>query len=376
MYKSIRFLSVISVIFSLTLNLSASEDEYSGYITTAVPFLTISPDAISGGMGDSGAATAPDEFSQYWNSSKYSFTQNRGGVAFSFVPWLKELTSDINLVYLSGYRKLTSNYGISGSMRYFSYGNIKITDQAGNYTSSINPNELALDASYYMNLSPSWSGSVTLRYIRSDLYSGSIEGYKAGNAVAADLSFFHHKALETLNPSSYSFGAIVSNIGSKISYNGGETDEFLPANLKLGGAYLTSFDDINSIQFSLDINKLLVPSSQIANGATPNSSNQNNTSSVEAIFNSFSDAAGGASEELQEVGLSIGSEYIYDNMLFIRGGYRYEHKDKGNRNYLTLGLGLAWKDAKFNFAYLIPTKNNNSLTNSMKVSLSYRFTDK
>jgi hypothetical protein len=348
-------------------------------ITTAVPFLTIAPDSRHGAMGDAGVATSADANAQYWNASKLAFVDDKFGFSLSYTPWLRQLVNDINLAYLSGYYQLDEYQTFGSSLRYFSMGEITLTDQNGTSLASVSPNEFSFDVSYARKLSDEFSGAVTLRYIRSDLTGGiGSETYQAGNAFATDVSFYYkHNFGRSNHDQSISAGINVSNIGSKISYDGGQNKEFLPANLKLGTTYSKEFDDRNAISFSLDMNKLLVPTPQANSSTTTGgggvvlADNYSNASPISAIFTSFSDAPGGASEEFKEINFSIGTEYWYNRQFAVRGGYFYESEYKGNRKFFSTGLGLKMNICSIDFAYLIPTQQNNPLANTVRFSLLF-----
>lgn len=346
---------------------TSSEINYNP-ITTAVPFLTITPDSRHGAMGDVGVATSADANAQYWNPSKYAFIEEDFGVSLSFTPWLRQLVSDINLAYLSGYKKLNSYQTIGASLRYFSMGEIQLTDQNGTNLASVRPNEFALDVSYSRKLSDFFSGGVALRYIRSDL-SGGIGSnvYVPGNAFASDVSFFFNKDISRSNfKKTIAAGINLSNIGSKISYDNGSNKEFLPANLKLGATFSTELNEYNSFSFSLDINKLLVPTPQ-----KETDSNYSNKPSISAIFSSFGDAPGGGKEELQEVNYSAGIEYWYNQKFAIRTGYFNENQYKGNRKFFSTGLGVKMNVCSIDFAYMLPINQNNPLANTIRFTLLF-----
>ncbi len=348
-------------------------------ITTAVPFLTIAPDSRHGAMGDAGVATSVDANAQYWNASKLAFATDKFGFSLSYTPWLRQLVNDINLAYLSGYYQLDEYQTFGSSLRYFSMGEITLTDQNGTSLASVSPNEFSFDVSYARKLSDEFSGAVALRYIRSDLTGGiGSDTYEAGNAFATDVSFYYkHNFGSSDHDQSLAAGINISNIGSKISYDGGHNKEFLPANLKLGTTYSKEFDDRNAISFSFDINKLLVPTPQ-ANSSTSTggggvvlADNYSNASPISAIFSSFSDAPGGASEEFKEINFSIGTEYWYNRQFAVRGGYFYESEYKGNRKFFSAGLGLKMNICSIDFAYLIPTQQNNPLANTVRFTLLF-----
>jgi hypothetical protein len=375
---------LITCIMGNAQSLATGQEVRFNPIYTATPFLTITPDSRHGAMGDAGAATSADANSQYWNSSKYPFINDQYGISLSYTPWLRQLTGDINLAYLAGYFKLDGLQTIGSSLRYFSMGDIRQTDLNGTYTSTANPNEFALDLSYSRKLSEVFSGGVAIRYIRSDLSNGSagtLTGagtYSAGNAFATDVSFYYQNKLggdESRN--SIAAGVNFSNIGSKISYNQGSTKEFLPANMKLGTTFITQMTDSSSLSFSLDLNKLLVPTpSNIVTTKSDGSviltpDNNSGKSVISSIFGSFTDAPGGYKEELQEVTVSLGAEYWYRKIFAIRGGYFNESQNKGNRKYFSAGVGVKIKTCNIDLSYLVPVQQNNPLANTIRVTVLF-----
>ena len=344
-------------------------------VTSAVPFLRISPDARSGGMGDVGIATTPDANSAFWNLAKTPFNTNTGGVAVTYTPWLKDLgLNDVYLASLSGFYKLNENEAISSSLRYFSLGNIQFTDNLGNDLSSFRPREFAFDAGYSRKLSENLSIGIALRYINSNLASGTINGvsYKAGSSVAGDLSLFHTGIKE--NGSGLNYGVTLSNLGTKISYTSDATQkDYIPANLGLGVAYTKTIDETSKITFGLDIHKLLVPTPP-AVGDSAGLVAYRNKGVVGSWFSSFGDAPGGFSEELKEFQASLGGEFWYQNQFALRAGYFYENPSKGNRKYFTLGAGLKYNTFGLNFSYLLPSGNGvnrNPLSNTLRFSLVF-----
>jgi len=348
-------------------------------ISTAVPFLTIMPDSRHGAMGNVGAATSPDANSQYLNPSKYAFVEDKFGFSVSYTPWLRKLVSDINLAYLAGYYRIDNNQVIGSSLRYFSLGNILLTDQNGTNIANIKPNEFAFDLSYSRKLSEFLSGGIAIRYIRTYLSGGiSQQTYSPGSAFATDVSFFYNKTWKgTDQTKGIAVGINLSNIGSKISYNEGQTKEFLPANMRLGATFTNEFDEMNSLSVSLDLNKLLVPtpSTQIVsdnNGGTivlPD--NSSNKSVIDALFSSFSDAPGGLKEELQEITVSTGLEYLYNKRFALRTGYFNEAQNKGNRKFFTAGVGVKMNHCSVDFSYLIPTNQTNPLANTIRFTILF-----
>ncbi|MBT6007021.1 MAG: type IX secretion system outer membrane channel protein PorV, partial [Prolixibacteraceae bacterium] len=350
-------------------------------ITTAVPFLSITPDSRAGGMGDVGVGTSPDVSSQHWNPAKYAFIESDMGVGLSYSPWLRALVNDINLAYIAGYKKLDEVQTISSSLRYFSLGDIVFTSEYGEYMGQQSPNEFALDLGYTRLLSEIFSGAVALRYIRSDLTGGQlINGIEsnAGSSFAADVAFYlYNEFRANRRENIFSAGINIQNIGAKISYTDGEVKDFIPTTLKLGASYTTEMDEYNSITFAVEANKLLVPTPPIdtlgfddGDVIYPGGINSD-ISPISGIFSSFADAPGGLSEELQEINLSVGVEYWYNKQFALRAGYFYEHENKGNRKFLTAGAGLRLNVFALDFSYLLPTQRNHPLENTLRFTLSF-----
>lgn len=348
-------------------------------ISTAVPFLTISPDSRHSAMGDAGAATSPDANAQYWNPSQFAFTEKKFGFALSYTPWLRQLVRDFNLASLSGYYKIDQNQALGSSLRYFSMGNIQLTDLNGTNMGTVSPNEFALDFSYNRKLSDHFSGGVAVRYIRSDLSRGvGYSTYTPGNAFATDVSFYYHHNFGDDNlENSISTGINFSNIGSKISYDDGKIKEFLPANFRLGTTYTRDFDINNSLSISFDINKLLVPTPRYTTVATDQNStiilpgNDSNTSVLSSIFNSLSDAPNGFKEELQEINFSLGAEYWYRHLFAVRTGYFNESANKGNRKFFSTGFGVKMNICSVDISYLVPVYQNTPLSNTLRFTLLF-----
>lgn len=355
-------------------------------VTTAVPFLRISPDARAGAMGDVGIATSADPNAQHWNVAKIPFADKKYGVSATYTPWLKDLVPDIFLAYLSGYAKFgeNDNQALSMSLRYFSLGEINYTDVNAQPIGTGNPNEFAIDLGYSRKLSENLSTGLSFRFINSAIASGLAAqpgtNYKPGTAFGADLGVYYNKKKEIsdFQSTTLNFGAVLSNVGSKISYTSTRRD-FIPINLGLGGAYTYQADAYNAITIALDINKLLVP--------TPLDSNTEATdptadyyipekSVVSGMLGSFGDAPGGFREELREYQISVGAEYWYQQQFAVRAGYFYENKYKGDRQYFTVGLGVRYNVFNLNFAYLIPSGNGlnrNPLSNTLRFSLLFEF---
>ena len=343
-------------------------------VTTAVPFLRISPDARAGGMGELGVATSADQYSGSWNMGKVAFNQSRGGIAATYTPWLKDLVNDVYLANLSGYFKFDENQAISGSLSYFSLGNIEFTDNLGNSFGSGKPREFGLNVGYSRKLNAKHGIGIALKYINSDLASGQVVGsttYKAGSAVAADLGWYYK------GPKGWSWGAVLSNLGTKISYtNNADAKDFIPANLGFGTNYTKKFNDVNSISFGIEVNKLLVPTPPADPASAAQLADYRSKSVLGSWFSSFGDAPDGFSEELKEFQLSLGAEYWYNNQFALRAGYFYENKTKGDRRYFTAGLGLKYNLFGFNFAYLLPQGSGiarNPLANTLRFSVLFDF---
>lgn len=364
-------------LFALTEQANAQKTSVTGanYISTAVPFLSITPDSRAGAMGDTGVATSPDHNSMFWNAAKYSFTESEAGVGASYTPWLREVIDDMSIAYLTGYYSLDKYQTIAASFRYFSLGEILFQENQNDIAIKKNPYELAFDIAYSRRLSDNLSGAITFRYIFSDISQGGVNNVsESANAFAADLSIYHRKEYGSqYNPSVWSWGVNISNIGSKISYSDDSEKEFIPTNLRIGTAYKHQIDQYNSITVSADMNKLLVSSSSgrtIDEGDDALGSNLNDKSVINGIFSSFSDAPGGMGEEFKEITLGLGLEYWYQNQFAIRTGYFYEHENKGNRKFYTAGVGVKLSMFDLDFSYLIPSSQNNPLQNTLRISIS------
>jgi hypothetical protein len=342
-------------------------------VTSAVPFLRISPDARSTGMGETGIATAPDAYSNFWNLGKTVFSKQQGSVAVTYTPWLNDLNlKDVYLASLSGFYKLDENQALTLGLRYFSLGDIQFTDANGNDIGRNRPREYTIEGGYSRRLGTKSGLGIGVRYISSDLASGTYSGvtYKKGSSVAADLHYFHTGAKE--NGEGFNWGATLSNLGSKISYTNDNTQkDYIPANLGLGASYTKTFDADSKLTFAADVNKLLVPTPD----TTLASQNTYRTQSVvKSWTSSFSDAPGGGSEELKEVTAAIGAEYWYKEQFAFRAGYFYESKEKGNRRYATVGAGLKYNVIGLNLAYIFPSGSGtgrNPLSNTVRFSLNF-----
>jgi len=366
-------LLTLCVLFSFSLSALAQENNP---IVTAVPSLSIAPDARAGGMGDIGAGTSPDVNSQYWNPAKYVFMESDAGVSVSYTPWLRKLVGDISLSYVAGYWKFDQRQALSMSLRYFSLGTITLTDGTGQNQGTANPNEYSIDFSYSRMLSEKFSAAATLRYIHSDLNNGiNIPGSGTdmvpGSAVAADIAAYYKTPITLQGTDcNLGLGINISNIGSKISYDQNETSNFIPTNLRVGGSFNYPIDNYNKISFSADLNKLLVPTPKL-NPTSAEVTAYNNISPIAGIFQSFSDAPGGFKEEMEEIMWSVGAEYAYNNQFFVRGGYFNENQFKGNRKYFTAGAGFKLNVFQLDAAYVVSTSQSNPLDQTLRFSLSF-----
>ena len=382
MIRLVRFLFVLALVAMVTENVMA-QGTLSGAntITTAVPFLAITPDSRAGGMGDAGVGTTADVNSQHWNPAKYIFMESEMGVGLSYSPWLRNLVDDINLAYLTGYKRLDDVQAISASLRYFALGDIVFTSDQGEFMGQQSPNEFAIDFAYSRKLSDVISGAVAVRYIRSDLTGGQlVNGVEtnAGNSFAADVAFYYYNEFRRRRQdNAFAAGINIQNIGSKISYTDGDVKDFIPTTLKLGASYTMELDDYNSFSFAVEANKLLVPtppadSTDYGNGDVIWSGGINSDIGViEGIFKSFGDAPGGFKEEFQEITWSAGIEYWYNKQFALRAGYFYEHENKGNRQFITAGAGLKMNVFALDFSYLLPTQRNHPLENTLRFTLAF-----
>ncbi|MBL7874574.1 MAG: type IX secretion system outer membrane channel protein PorV [Cyclobacteriaceae bacterium] len=347
------------------------QDSTNKVITTAVPFLTITPDARAGGMGDVGVATSADVNSAYWNAGKLAFIDNGlgYGISGSYTPWLGKIINDMYVFYLSGFYKIGRVQTVAASMKYFDLGEIQFKDVNNNDLGRFNPREFAFDITYSRMLTEELAIGGALRYIYSNLTgalsTGNIDA-RPGNSVAVDLGIYYTKPFRSSN-SSYSLGAAITNLGAKITYSDSENKDFIPTNLRLGGAYTREMDAQNKITFALDFNKLMVPSPP----------KDNSTPLLSGIFGSFSDAPGGFSEEISEFMVSTGTEYWYNDTFAGRLGYFYEALYKGNRQYLTAGVGFRYQKFGIDVAYLVPTNGReNALAETIRFTLMMNFKNK
>jgi hypothetical protein len=381
---------------SLTAQVNLTTDELLGQIntiTTAVPFLMISPDSRSGGMGETGVATTPDVNSIHWNAAKLAFASKKTGFGISYTPWLRALVPDINLAYVSFYTQPNKESAFGMSMRYFSLGNITFTDVVGNTIGQFRPNEFALDGAYSRKLGRRFSAGMSARIVRSNLTNGiTVQGQdtRPGTAFAVDLSgyYFNDDIKVSGKKAIFMSGIAITNIGNKISYSTSINRDFIPINMRLGSGLQVKADDYNKIGFQLEFNKLLVPTPPVylldsVNGGPVIGPDGNyvilagrdpDRSVPAGMIGSFYDAPSGFKEELREININFGTEYWYNDQFAVRAGYFYEHPTKGNRQFFTLGAGIKYNVFGLDFAYLIPTNGQRSpLQNTLRFTMTFDF---
>ena len=339
------------------------QDSTNKIITTAVPFLSITPDARVAGMGDAGAATSPDANAGYWNAGKLAFIDKAYGGSASYTPWLGKIINDMSVFYLSGFYKITREQTVAASMKYFDLGEIQFRDVNNVDQGRFNPREFAFDVTYSRLLTEHLGLGGALRYIHSNLTgalsTGSLDA-RPGNSVAVDIGVFYNKPFVS-NNSNLSLAASITNIGAKISYSDANNKDFIPTDLRLGAAYKAELNPYHSLTFALDFNKLMVPSPYPGSKSKP---------LIGGMLGSFTDATGGFTEEIHEITTSIGMEYWYNNVFAGRLGFFNEAKDKGNRKYLTAGLGARYNKFGFDVAYMVPTnKRENALAETLRFTL-------
>ena len=342
----------------------------------AVVSQTIAPDARAAGMGDVGCATDPDVNSQYWNLAKYPFCISRAGVALNYTPWLRQLVSDIDLAYMAGYYRIGDYGALSGSLRYFSLGEVYTADESD---MTVNPYEMSLDVAYSRMLSETFSMGVGLRWIYSDLRYDYSEDSKPASAFAADIAFYYNNYVMMGNREcQLGLGLTATNIGSKISFYGDEESQFIPANLRLGASLMIPFDEYNRFTLAADANKLMVPTVPRQGVDESNSDYQDRVrreysdiSSIKGMFDSFSDAPGGFKEEMEVIQWSVGAEYVYNDKFSLRAGYHHESQSKGNRKYFTVGGGFRMSVFSLDVGYVISTAQSNPLDQTLRFTLAF-----
>jgi Type IX secretion system protein PorV len=367
----------------------SGQDPNRRVITTAVPFLNFAPDSRHSGMGDVGVSTTPDANSAHWNSGKLAFVDQKMGFSLSYSPWLGKLVNDMSLSYLTGFFRIDEVSAFGFDLRYFNMGDIQLTDGRGNELGEFNPRDIAIGGTYSRKLSQNLGLGISSRFIYSNL-SGNISSVggsesKPGIGVGVDVGLYYQKQIFTgSKEGSFSWGMNISNIGPKITYNSAEDLDYIPTNFRLGTAYSVDLDPVNTITFALDFNKLLVPTPPVyatnEDGTLATDEDGNliieagkdpNRSLISGMFGSFADAPDGFTEELQEVMISFGVEYSYDNKFALRTGYFYENPNKGGRRYFTMGLGFDINKLGVDFSYLVPQTQNHPLAETLRFSLLY-----
>jgi len=371
---------IITMALGLLIGLTAQgQDTKSAFnpIEHAVISQTIAPDARGGGMGDVGAATDPDVNSQYWNPAKYPFCISRAGIALNYTPWLRQLVNDIDLAYVAGYYRIGDYAAVSGSLRYFSLGEVMTSLDENAMT--VKPYEMSLDIGASLMLSEKFSIAATIRWLYSDLRYDYTENASPASAFAADLAWYYNNYIN-IGPREcqLGLGMNISNVGSKIKYFGDDRSNFLPANLRFGASLMVPVDEYNRFTIAADANKLLVPTvPKQEEGESTSDYEQrvideyNNLGSIAAIFKSFYDAPGGFKEELQEIQWSVGAEYVYHDQFTLRAGYHHESENKGNRKYFTVGGGFRMSVFSLDVGYVIATAKTNPLDQTLRFTLAF-----
>ena len=355
-------------------------------ITTGVPFLQIAADARAAGMGDIGVATSPDTYSQQWNPAKYAFATDKQGFSVSYTPYLTDIVNDISLGQVTYYNRFNDRSAFAGSIRYFGLGEIELRENANDVPRLVSPNEFAIDGSYSLHLSDYFSMAVGGRFIHSNLKVASDNGDASpASTFAVDIAGYYQSeeiAYSDFN-GRWRGGFNIQNLGPKISYDNDEfNNNFLPANLKIGGGFDFILDEYNKIGVNLEFNKLLVPTPQYENSDTAAETAQKTEDYrkigwVSGIFKSFGDAPGGFSEELKEVTYALGAEYEYQDSFSLRSGYFHESDEKGARKFFSLGAGFKYNVVKVDVSYLFSaSKVKNPLENTLRFSLTFNFGDK
>ena len=384
------------ILFSiLTFSICSLSVMATNPVMTSMPSLTIAPDGRAAGMGDVGVATSADINSQHWNPAKYAFMESKGGITANYTPWLTKLVSDIDLAHIAGYYNMGDRAGaLSASFSYFSMGAVQLVDYSGTAFQEAHPNEWALDLAYSRKLHENVSMAVAMRFLYSDLNNGvnasvttAAQEMHPAWTMAADISLYYKQPISTpMGESYFGLGFNLSNLGGKMSYDEGTTQNFIPANLRLGVSYEIPFDNYNRLMATVECNKMLVPTyeSKWAENKTTNRMTQEEFSSISSVngwWMSFCDAPGyttdegkvvsALAEEFQEVQWGVGLEYSYNRQFFGRVGYSHENYWKGNRRYVTLGAGFHLSIFSLDFAYCIATAPSNPLDQTMRFTLGF-----
>ncbi len=375
-----KHLRILLAVLTATVSLGVGAQEKTDIFNperNSVTSQTIAPDARAAGMGDVGAATDPDVNSQYWNPAKYPFCISRAGVALNYTPWLRQLVNDMDLAYLAGYYRIGDHSAVSASLRYFSLGEVSLTEEAGGMT--INPYEMSIDVAYSLMLSEKFSIAAGVRWIYSDITYDYTEETRAASAFAADIACYYQDYIMLgQRECQLGLGLNISNIGSKINFDGSENSEFIPTNMRLGASLMVPIDEYNRFTIAADANKMLVPTYPLIKDGESNEDYDQRVqkdyydiSSISGIFKSFGDAPGGFKEELQEIRWSVGAEYVYNDKFSLRAGYHHESENKGNRKYFTFGAGFRMSAFSLDCGYVWATAKSNPLDQTLRFTLAF-----
>lgn len=377
---TMKHLRILLAVLAAAVSLGANAQEKTDIFNperNSVTSQTIAPDARAAGMGDVGAATDPDVNSQYWNPAKYPFCISRAGVALNYTPWLRQLVNDMDLAYLAGYYRIGDYSAVSASLRYFSLGEVALTEDVGGMT--INPYEMSVDVAYSLMLSEKFSIAAAVRWIYSDLTYDYTDDTTPGSAFGADIALYYQNYIMIgQRECQLGLGLNISNIGSKITFGGDDNSEFIPTNMRLGASLMVPIDEYNRFTIAADANKLLVPTYPLQEDGESTEDYQQRVqkdyydiSSISGIFKSFSDAPGGFKEELQEIRWSVGAEYVYNDKFSLRAGYHHESENKGNRKYFTFGAGFRMSAFSLDCGYVWATAKSNPLDQTLRFTLAF-----
>ncbi len=370
------YTTIVFLLFTITVKAQDTKSQFNP-IEHAVVSQTIAPDARAAGMGDVGAATDPDVNSQYWNPAKYPFCISRAGISLNYTPWLRQLVNDISLAYVAGYYRIGDYSAISGSLRYFSLGEVMTSMEENAMT--VKPYEMSIDVAYSLMLSEKFSLAAAIRWLYSDLRYDYSEDSSPASAFAADLALYYNNYINIgQRECQLGLGMNISNVGSKITYFGDDRSNFLPANLRIGASLMVPINEYNRFTIAADANKLLVPTVPKQNEGESKEDYErrvieeyNDVGSIAGIFKSFGDAPGGFKEELQEIQWSVGAEYTYHDQFTLRAGYHHQSENKGNLKYFTVGGGFRMSVFSLDVGYVIATAKSNPLDQTLRFTLAF-----
>ena len=370
------YTTIVFLLFTITVKAQDTKSQFNP-IEHAVVSQTIAPDARAAGMGDVGAATDPDVNSQYWNPAKYPFCISRAGISLNYTPWLRQLVNDISLAYVAGYYRIGDYSAISGSLRYFSLGEVMTSMEENAMT--VKPYEMSIDVAYSLMLSEKFSLAAAIRWLYSDLRYDYSEDSSPASAFAADLALYYNNYINIgQRECQLGLGMNISNVGSKITYFGDDRSNFLPANLRIGASLMVPINEYNRFTIAADANKLLVPTVPKQNEGESKEDYERrvkedylDVGSIAGIFKSFGDAPGGFKEELQEIQWSVGAEYTYHDQFTLRAGYHHQSENKGNLKYFTVGGGFRMSVFSLDVGYVIATAKSNPLDQTLRFTLAF-----